>query len=283
MLSPDFVNQAYFAEVLKGQSELLERLPTELSSLVATAWKEETVEIGEGDSVRVYHAFVPSSIPFHRALRERNLDSGEVLTLPRTKSIRRRDHYLYDILLLRRKRHLVVAVPFHGLAKKVFPDIDTALAGRRALYETLNITRLVVQLAANSDASHERRMVVTRCHLAYSDQANRKRDLEQVRVSGANLGDSDIYTSLIGPVLDPAHSTLAVTPVLLGFSLLVSGVRKSGAVSDRHGNFKVSLGNGLRQIARLFHLLDEVELMQGVTSTTSNIPILLSTAIGEDA
>ena len=70
-------------------------------------------------------------------------------------------------------------------------------------------------------------------------------------------------------------------PVLLGFSLLSDGVRKTSAITDRHGNFKVWIGPGATRIERLFSLLDAVESINGILSTTPNLPILQSKSISE--
>src|SRR5205085_581292 len=120
---------------------------------------------------------------------------------------------------------------------------------------------------------------VTRCHLAYSDPVERRRDIEQVRLTGSDIGASKIYSSLIGPVLDRTASQTIVTPILLGFASARDGVKKSSATTDRHGNFKVTVGPGLRQVTRLFKLLDILESLTGVASTSGNVPILQSATI----
>jgi hypothetical protein len=182
---------------------------------------------------------------------------------------------------------VIVAVPFHGLATSLFLKIDKVLAGTRTLYETLNITKLVIRLGSSGRISLSARreedteIRVTRSHLVYSDPLERRRNIEQIRMTGTNLGASDIYADLVRPVLEPKSAALVVTPVLLGFALTRHGVKKASATTDRHGNFRVSIGPRLRNLTRLFKLLDEIERLQNVVSTTSNIPILQSTAIEE--
>ena len=285
MLTTDFSNQPYVAEVLRGSVSAIARIPAVIETLVDSAWREERVAIAPGDEITIRHSHIASRVAYHRATRSLTNAQGETVQIPRVKAIRRREHFLYDLLLLQRERHLVVAVPFHGLAARVFVDVDKALAGTRTLYETLNITNMVVRLGSSGRVpvargeGHSTEIVVTRCHLMYSDPAERRRDLEQVRLSGSNLGASDIYAELIQPVIHARASRLVVTPVLLGLALVQDGVRKSGATTDRHGNFKVSVGPGLRQVTRLFQLLDEIEAMQDIVGTTSNIPILQSGAL----
>src|SRR5207247_10424251 len=120
------------------------------------------------------------------------------------------------------------------------------------------------RIARLTESQSEVAIVVTRCHLAYSDPIERRHDLDQVRLTGANLGATEIYPQLVRPVLHPRPpgSGLTVTPILLGFALTTDNVKKTGAITDRHGNFKVSVGPGLRQVTRLFQLLDEIEAME---------------------
>jgi hypothetical protein len=272
MIRPDFSNQPYVAEVLRSPAG--DAVVRGIERLIVGKWERETA----GD-VAVHHGLTASTVPYHRVTR--NIKSeGVDVSLPRTKSVRNRVQYLYDLLLVRRDRHIVVAVPFHGLATDVFVRIDRELAGTRTLYETLDITKLVIRLGSQGHARlPESELVVTRCHLAFEDSAERRRDIDQVRLSGANLGASPIYTELIRPVLEPSAAQ-RVTPILLGCALYSGGVRRSGATTDRHGNFKVTVGPGLRQLTRLFQLIDVIEGMSNdVASTTSNIPILQSQSI----
>ena len=286
MLRTDFSNQPYIAEVLKTSTTTAERAPKIIESLIDKSWSTETISEIDGNEILVHHGFVVSRFAYHRSTRTITAETGKALQIPRTRRIGNREHYLYDMLLLRRNDHIVIAVPFHGLATRVFLDIDKALAGTRTVYEKLDITRMVIRLGsagklplqARRDNS-EAEILVTRCQLAYNDPTERRRDLEQVRLNGSNLGASKIYSDLIDPVLNPRSSKLVATPILLGFALVKNGIRKSSATTDRHGNFKVSVGPGLRQATRLFQLLDEIQRLQNVISTTPNIPILQSAVI----
>lgn len=280
MLRTDFSNQPYIAEVLQTSSVGADRAPTAIEQLIDGRWNESRLDTDAGE-ITIYHGLVVSPTPFHRTRRTILDEKGKEIEIPRTKLIRKRDHYLYDLLVLRRRNHLILAVPFHGLANNIFLKVDKLLAGTRTLYETLNITNMVIRLGAKgrTGPNAETEIVVTRCHLNYSDPAERRRDLDQVRLTGSNLGASDIYSELIKPVLRPKELPQIVTPVLLGFALIQDGVRKSSATTDRHGNFKVTVGPGLRLVTRLFQLLDEIEGMHNVVSTTSNVPILQSGAI----
>ena len=195
---------------------------------------------------------------------------------------------LYDVFVALRGKHLVVAVPFHEFAEEFFFKIDEQLSGMGIRYEKLDITATVVKLGASGTTSVLQQVTkqrielsVTRCHLAYADQETRKSNLHQVRMTGGNLGASNEYKALIEPVLNPRKSSLTVTPVVMGFALSANGVRKSSAVTDRHGNFKLWIAPGLRRLIRLFELLDTLEALNGVTLTTTNVPILKSEAIRE--
>jgi hypothetical protein len=287
MVTPYFSNQPYVAEILRTSAANAQRAQHALRKHVDKNWDEYRLEQIDGRDIHIYHSFVASSIPFHRATRRIIDENGKTIDIPVIKSIRRRDHFLYDFLMLRREQHLVLAVPFHGLANRVFLEIDATFAGTRTEYERIDITKLVVQLGSHgiltlgTENEMSSEMVITRCHLAYNDP-ERKRDIEQLRLTGANVGASEVYPHLINPVLKPELSNLTVTPVLLGFALVTDGVRKSSATTDRHGNFRVTVGPGLRQLSRLFSLLDQVERLRNVMSTTSNVPILQSGALETD-
>ncbi len=160
------------------------------------------------------------------------------------------------------------------------------LSGRGARYEKLDITALVMELGSSGTKQWSGvasggpfTLSVTRCHLAYADQQNRTAHLQKIRMSGTNLGLSEEYRSLVGPVLDSKRSSLTVTPTVLGFALLADGVRKSSATTDLHGNFKLWVAPGLRRLVRIFKLLKVLEAMSHVTSTTANLPIMQSKAI----
>lgn len=282
MIRPDFCDQPYVAEVLKTSANF--SVEEVLAPMIAGKWAVERVDDGTDERVRVFHGFIPSVKPYHRVTRRITSTNQEITEIPRQKTIRRVAHFLYDILLIQRKRHLVVAVPFHGLAAKSFVDVDKLLAGTRTLYERLDITKMVVELGSTGrlslkDSEIPSGIILTRCHLAYNDPVERRRHIDQLRLSGSNLGASSIYAGLIAPVLDPTISTLLVTPILLGFALVSGGVKRSGVITDRHGNFKIAVGPGLRQIIRVFHLLDHIEQMEKVALTTSNVPIRQSSTI----
>ena len=284
MLTIDFIDRAYAAEVLR-----ISRTSTSVAELIESLlwkhWEMETVSADDGAPVDLFHGHVASRVPFHRVMRAASASGGG--QIPRTQDIRGNVHYLYDVLVAQRERHVVVGVPFHGLATEFFIKVDTKLAGSRTLYEILDIGKLIVELgvggtlASKGGGGEQTQIGITRCHLAYEDPQERRRDVEQVRLSGANLGATEIYQQLIDPVLRPQRSRLRVTPVLLGFASFFGGVRRSSATTDRHGNFKVWVSPGLRQIYRLFSLLDAVEALRDVASATSNIPILQSTTLEE--
>jgi hypothetical protein len=283
MIRPDFADQPYIAEVLRTSANSSGALSA-LERLVEGKWNQEVIQDPAENQITVLHGFVASASPYHRTTRTITTPKGETVQVPRQKVIRRRDHYLYDLLVVQRGRHVVVAVPFHGLATRLFLEVDKILAGTRTMYEKLDITKMVIQLGSTGrmalvEGQRGDDIILTRCHLAYSDPAERRRDIDQVRLTGSNLGASEIYAGLIHPVLNPVKVGLTVTPVLLGFALFSGGIRKSSATTDRHGNFKISVGAGLRQATRLFQLLDGIERMEGVASITSNVPILQSGSI----
>lgn len=283
MIRPDFSDQPYIAEVLRTAAAPASA-PAALERLIEAHWDEERIRGTDGTEITIHHGLVSSVVPYHRAMRSITNTAGKEIQIPRRKLIRNREHFFYDLLVVRRRRHVIVAVPFHGLATGLFLKIDKILAGTRTMYEKLNITKMVIRLGLKgrvvlAEGEGDSEIVLTRCHLAYSDPVERRRDLDQVRLTGANLGASEIYGELIRPVLRPGDSAMTVTPILLGFALFSGGVRRSSATTDRHGNFKISVGPGLRQVTRLFQLLDGIEGMQGVLSTTSNVPILQSGSI----
>lgn len=283
MIRPDFADQPYIAEVLRTSANGSGAV-SELGRLVEGKWNEEVILDPAENEIAVRHGFVASDKPYHRVTRTITNANGDAIQIPRQKMVRRREYYLYDFLVVQRGRHVVVAVPFHGLAMRLFLEVDKILAGTRTMYEKLDITNMVIHLGsagrlALAEGQSGEDIILTRCHLAYSDAAERRRDIDQVRLTGSNLGASEIYAGLVRPVLKPARTGLTVTPVLLGFALFSGGVRKASATTDRHGNFKISVGPGLRQVTRLFQLLDGIERMEDVASTTSNVPILLSSSI----
>lgn len=284
MFRTDFENHTYTAEVLRT-SKVTATPAESMESLLVGRWNLAEVPQAGGAPVTLYHGFVASRMAYHRTTRQRKNDQGVEEEIPRTKELRDKPHYLYDVLLAQRRDHVVVAVPFYALAESLFVKIDARLAGTRTMYEKLNITRIIVHLAAAREPGEEppdRQIGVTRCQLAYEDPEQRRRDVQQVRLTGDDLGATEIYQQLIAPVLDPTASDLRVTPVILGFASLLAGVKKSSAVTDRHGNFKVHIGPGLRQLLRIFELLDDIEAIKGVVSSTSNVPILQAGAIEDE-
>ncbi len=148
----------------------------------------------------------------------------------------------------------------------------TNVSTSRGLVISLGVSG-VTQIPLSDD---ETLLSINRCHLAYADRDVTSGGLKQVQITGTNVGISREYQSLISPVLSATSTGSKVTPVVLGFALSSKGVKKSSAVTDRHGNFKLWVAPGLRRLTRLFGLLDAIETMAGVTSTTGNVPILQS-------
>lgn len=287
MIDPDLQDCTYTAEVLRthaATSEIAERI---LGSVIAP--KATDITSTESGPIALFHGFTTASRVHHRAMRTKVDRLGERL-VPRQKAVSGRERFVYDVLVAQRGRHTVLAVPFHGLAEEFFPRVDRTLAGTRTAYERLDITKIVLALgqsarlpvAEGDDRTHE--IGLTRCHLRYRNVAAREsRDIENVQITGANLGATGEYAFLIRAVLEKAAPVRA-TPLVLGFSLYIDQVRKANAVTDTHGNFKVFIGPGLRQLVRLFDLLEALEGMADVVGTTTNLPILQSRGIeGETA
>ena len=284
MLNVDLHNRTYTAEVLRAKSEP-ERAASAISRLGVSPRQTHEAQDESGAVIALSHAYlpVPEARGCHRSMRSVKRE-GKTIDVPQTRSVRGRDSWLYDLLVAQSGRHIVVAVPFHGLAEQFFVRVDTALAGTRTVYEKLDITKLIIEmgpkgvLSGMGSAERPVEIQLTRCQLAYSDP-ERSRDLQQVRMTGANLGASEVYRTLVSPVLNARQSKVTVTPVLLGCALSVGGVKKCSATTDRHGNFKLWVGPGLRQVTRVFELLSVIERVKDVTGTTSNIPILQSDTI----
>jgi hypothetical protein len=294
-MNPDFSDRTYTAEVMKVALDPDEALKT-ICRLTTGPRNELKFEETDGRIVRIIHTFAASERPFHRIPRRVVGPDGQESEIPRTAKIRGVKSFLYDVFIAQSQKHIVVAAPFHDFAEFLFPKIDRTLAGTRTLYQKLDITELVIQLDAGGPKhvkteSEQIRLSVTRCHLAYADSDSRTGNLQQVQMTGSNLGASPEYGILIAPVLkrnrttdgekknDGVKSSLIVTPVVLGFALSVNGVRKSSASTDRHGNFKLWIAPGLRRLTRIFALLAAIEDLRNVASTTSDIPILQSNAI----
>jgi hypothetical protein len=287
MFNADFVDRTYTAEVLKCD----ERAGVAAFKSVVRLVREPKVETlpGEfGPDVKVGHGFLASKRHFHRAVRTRGGPDGEVVAIPRQIALRGQELNLYDVFVAQAGRHVIVAVPFHELAEEFFVRVDGVLAGSGTRYEKLDITAMIIRLGARGatevelpGAAQEAGLSITRCHLAYADQHGRTSDLQQIRMTGGNVGASREYKHLISAVLKPSDSLLTVTPIVLGFAVAVGGVRKASASTDRHGNFKVWIAPGFRRLGRLFHLLNVVGRIENVTQTTTNVPILQSKAIRE--
>src|SRR5579862_6853372 len=180
MLIPDFSNQPYIAEVIRTSASSQDVLSA-IERLLTGSWKDETILVDNAE-VTIHHGFLLSSVPYHRSTRTIVNADGAQINIPRSRTVRNRDHYFYDVFVANRNRDFIVAAPFHGLAKDLFPKIDRALAGKRILYEILNITNLVVglgttgRLVLSGDDDSDIAIVVTRCHLAYDDPSERRRD-----------------------------------------------------------------------------------------------------------
>lgn len=287
MLNPDFSDRTYTAEVIRLRSESADVLNA-LSRITHGPRRELEGEEPDSPAFRVLHAYIPSKRQYHRTPRLVVSEAGDRIEVPRRIKIGKTESFLYDVLIAQARRHIVLAVPFHDLAEEFFVRADDALAGTGTRYEKLDITALIMELGSRgvvdvplASSNQKLAISVTRCHLAYSDRDGRNRDLQQIRVTGANLGTTSQYQILIEPVLKGNDPTYHVTPIVVGFALGVDGVRKSGATTDRHGNFKVWISPGIRRLTRLFSLIRALEALENVTTTTSNIPILQSGTIRE--
>ena len=285
MTNPDFADRTYTAEVLRFKADASEAFKAILR-LTIEPEIEEVSDEATGSLVKVCHAFLASRKEFHRATRIILAPDGSQILLPRQKKIRDVQHNLYDVYLAQCRNQLVLAVPFHELAEEFFLRADDRLGGTNARYEKLDITTLVIKLGEagtasvlTSRAGDKLALCVTRCHLAYVDQIRRSASLQQLSMTGSNLGESREYRELIAPVIHPDDSATTVTPIVLGFALSANGVRKSSATTDRHGNFKVWIAPGLRRLLRLFDLLAALQGLKDVMQTTSNVPILQSRTI----
>ena len=273
-------NRTYTAEVLNSRN--VARSIGAIARLLRGEPNHLTLPAGTSEApAEITHGFVASKVQYHRTIRQVIGADGKKIDTPRQEQIRGQRHFMYDVVIISRAPYVLVAVPFHGLAEEFFVQVDRALAGSRVVYERLNITQMVMHLGRSQGDADGRTLGVTRCQLAYSDPEQRSSSLQQLRMVGANLRESKVYEDLIKPVLEPRRSRLLVTPVLLGFALFDGGVKRSSAVTDRHGNFKLWIGNALTRTARIFTLLDQVAEMANVVDTTSNLPILQSRVIRE--
>jgi len=285
MLNPDFSDRTYTAEVVRIKTKADDAMRA-LSRLARQPRQEVEIVEGVPFPVRVIHGYIASRKDYHRVERIVTTADGRRLSIPRRVKQGKTNVSLYDVLIAQSRNHIVVAVPFHDLAERFFVEADTALAGTGARYEKVDITRLLVRLdstsaiAAARSAGSDATLSITRCHLAYSDPNGRNRNLQQIQMTGSNLGETSQYQELITGVVSPkASDTVRVSPVILGFALSSDGVRKSSAVTDRHGNFKLWIAPGLRRFSRMFALLEALESIENVALTTPNLPILQSGSI----
>ena len=277
MIVPDFCNREYIAEILQTKSD-----PREIVRALYNLANEQKPEfefLGFDESnIVIHHIFFATSQVFFRSEK----------TKAREKLIGGKTNYLYDVLLAVSDNKVAIAVPFYALAKTFFPEIDKKLAGLKIVYEKLDISNIVIRLGINGIADvlpqltdNKYQLGVSRCQLAYSDQIERTRNIQQLIMSGDNLGVCDIYKNLIKPVINHSEDELTVTPILLGFFLIEDGVKKTSAITDRHGNFKIWIGPGVSRIERIFLLLKGIEGIEGSTYLTGNVPILQSKVINE--
>lgn len=281
-MNPDFTDRTYTVEVLRTASDPAEIIKAILKLTIGPHVREELKDEHSPDTTLI-HGFIGNSRAYHRSVRTIHLADGSALEVPRQKNVRGLDLNLYDVIIGFSGRHVIIAVPFHDLAESFFVKVDQALAGTRTLYQKLDITRLVIKLGSKGEVvlpgTSKSTFSVTRCHLVYSDPESRTPPIQTLRMTGAHLGDSPQYRSLIKQVIKPLKNLKSVTPVVLGFALSVNDVKRCSATSDRHGNFKVWVAAGLRRLSRLLHMLEALEQLENVTSTTSNVPILQSKTI----
>ncbi len=286
-MNPDIFNRTYTAEILRTNDEA-ERTVNAITNLTVEQRSSQQIE-GESN-INLYHAFISSDRGYHRTIRTIDTPEQGVISIPRTRDIYGKQHYIYDVLIAQCDNDIIVAVPYHGLAEVFFVQVDEALAGKGILYEKLNITNMLIWLGEKGTAdvstagsTHKTEIALSRCQLAYTDPKERKQDLQQVTMTGGNLGASEIYAYLVNPILEPEKHRLKITPTTLGFSLIVNGVKKTSAITDRHGNFKLWIGPNATRIERVFSLLKSIEYLEGSVVTTGSLPILQSRNIrGED-
>lgn len=286
IMNADFSERTYTAEVMKTGTNPADAIKA-IGKLTTEPREEIETQDTDGRTVKIVHAFIATKHEFHRSPRFVVGADGKQFEIPRRDTVRGTECYLYDVFVAQCDKHIVIAVPFHELAEQFFIKVDRALAGTRTLYERMDITNMVIRLGTSgvkdmhpTESGETISLSVSRCHLAYADAENRVANLQQIRMTGANLGAAEEYQSLIRPVLaGPRKSAVIVTPIVLGFALSANNVKKSSATTDRHGNFKIWIAPGLRRLTRIFSLLSAIEEMKNVTFTTANIPILQSRAI----
>ena len=285
MLNPDLYDRTYTAEVIRCKASPSEIVKIVTGLTIEEQYENRTNEVN-GAIVRLTHCYLATSKDYHRYAKVIHLADGTRLEVPRRKRLRGKDVNLYDVLLASSGKHVVIAVPFHDLAKDFFLRFHNDLVAMSAEYEKVDITKMVIKLGETGAGRTLLQrgpikvgLSVSRCHLVYTEQENRRIDLQQVTMAGSDIGVSKEYKLLMGPVLKPEKAKITVSPVVLGFALTENGVKKCSAITDRHGNFKIWIAPGLRRLVRLFNLLSTLDEMEDVTSTTGNVPIMQSEKI----
>jgi len=286
MNTPDFSDRTYTAEVLainKNSEVALKAILRQSQDPTIDFHVEES----SGRKIKIHHAYISSEVRFGRSTRIVNIEGKKQVEIPRRQTYRGKEMFLYDVLIAESGKHFALAVPFHELAETFFVQVDRALVGNGVKYEKIDIRKLVKRLGIegateipDKDPENIISLCATRCHLAYNYADGRVENLKQIQMTGANIGQSAEYKSLIASIVKPnAYPDFEVTPIVLGVALCVNGVKKSSATTDQHGNFKLWIAPGLRRLTRLFDLLKAIEKIEEVASTTSNVPILLSKTI----
>jgi hypothetical protein len=286
-VNPDIFNRTYTAELLRASEDT--KKTVDVIANLTTEHRPSEQFAGEF-TVNLSHSFVKSERAYHRSSKTMENPAMGKLSIPRTIETYGKQHYLYDVFIAQCGPDIIVAVPYHGLAEAFFVQVDDALGGKGVLYEKLNITKLLIWLgkAGIADVTTEGlpykiEIALSRCQLAYTDPIERKQDLQQLAMTGANIGASEIYSYLINPIIEPEKYQYLATPTLLGFNLLVNGVKKTSAITDRHGNFKLWIGPNATRIERVFSLLKSIESLEGSIVTTGSLPIRQSRTIrGEE-
>ena len=204
MLNPDFSDRTYTAEVIRVRTKADDAIRA-LSRLTYEPNRQLETDENIDAPISIIHAYLPSRRQFHRAERLVTSDTGARVQIPRRIQRRGSENYLYDVLIAQCRNHIILAVLCSRHGRGVFVQADRALAGTGARYEKLDITGLVIRLGSGGalDLSEGNRgetsISVTRCHLAYTDLEGRNRNLQQIQMTGANLGAVAPIQSLIAP------------------------------------------------------------------------------------
>lgn len=272
----DFTSREYIAEVLTTRSASATMLASRALK-IAESERKPLLESGEED-----RATEDEYVQIRAGLVAFNHRLGSQERIPRKT---KQGKYLYDVIVASRGQLAIVALPYDAVARDFFPRLDRALAGTRTRYEKLNINELVIQLGSRGKlrvkvgtktaTASNAEIRVTRCSLAYEDPGTRDRVITSLGMAGQDLGRAPEYQMLVEPVVNAASSTgRRVTPSLLGVSLVVDGVRKASIETDRHGNFRFWISPSLRGIQKCFLLLEALQSMKGIVTTSSSVPIL---------